>query len=78
MLEKSQSDIQLKQVRVCAEIGVECLASNPEKRPDTKHIMSKLNKYNGNLDMLYETMDSLNRTLGDALNSAVFSLEDPS
>uniref|UniRef100_A0ACD5ZAB2 Uncharacterized protein n=8 Tax=Avena sativa TaxID=4498 RepID=A0ACD5ZAB2_AVESA len=45
MLEKSQSDVQLKQVRVCAEIGIQCIDSNPAKRPDTQHIINILNEY---------------------------------
>ncbi|KAM3393432.1 hypothetical protein ACQJBY_014240 [Aegilops geniculata] len=41
-LEKSQSDIQLKQVRICAEIGIECTDFNPAKRPGTKNIIDRL------------------------------------
>uniref|UniRef100_A0ACD5Y3R8 Uncharacterized protein n=1 Tax=Avena sativa TaxID=4498 RepID=A0ACD5Y3R8_AVESA len=44
-LEKSPSDVQLKQVRVCAEIGIECIDSNPAKRPDTQHIINILKEY---------------------------------
>ncbi|EMS52610.1 Cysteine-rich receptor-like protein kinase 26 [Triticum urartu] len=32
-LDESQRDIQLEQVRVCSEIGIECIESNPAKRP---------------------------------------------
>ncbi|CAM0958881.1 unnamed protein product [Alopecurus aequalis] len=52
-LKKSQSHIQLKEVQVCAEIGVECIDSNPMKRPNTQNIINRLNgaetmeKYNG-------------------------------
>ncbi|KAI4997734.1 hypothetical protein ZWY2020_053076 [Hordeum vulgare] len=41
-LEKSQSDIQLEQVRVCAEIGIECSDSDPVNRPSTEHIINRL------------------------------------
>uniref|UniRef100_A0ACD5W4V8 Uncharacterized protein n=1 Tax=Avena sativa TaxID=4498 RepID=A0ACD5W4V8_AVESA len=41
MLE-TQSDVQLKQVQVCAEIGIECTNSNPAKRPDMQHIINRL------------------------------------
>ncbi|KAE8809230.1 Disease resistance protein RPM1 [Hordeum vulgare] len=41
-LEKSQSDVQLKQVRICAEIGIECTDFNPAKRPGTKNIIDRL------------------------------------
>ncbi|XP_044350822.1 cysteine-rich receptor-like protein kinase 10 [Triticum aestivum] len=44
MLEKSQSNVQLDQVRVCAEIGIECVDFNPQKRPDTQHIISRLDE----------------------------------
>uniref|UniRef100_A0ACD5YNF6 Uncharacterized protein n=1 Tax=Avena sativa TaxID=4498 RepID=A0ACD5YNF6_AVESA len=44
-LEASQGDIQLEQVRVCAEIGIECTDSNPAKRPDsTQHIIDRLDE----------------------------------
>uniref|UniRef100_A0ACD5ZPN6 Uncharacterized protein n=1 Tax=Avena sativa TaxID=4498 RepID=A0ACD5ZPN6_AVESA len=42
MLEKSRSKVQLEQVRVCLEIGIECTNFNPAKRPDTEHIISRL------------------------------------
>uniref|UniRef100_A0A453HHK4 non-specific serine/threonine protein kinase n=1 Tax=Aegilops tauschii subsp. strangulata TaxID=200361 RepID=A0A453HHK4_AEGTS len=41
-LEQSQKDIQLEQIRVCAEIGIECIESNPLKRPVTHHIIARL------------------------------------
>jgi hypothetical protein len=44
MLEKSQSKVQLEQVRVCAEIGIECTNFNPAKRPDTQHIISRFDE----------------------------------
>ncbi|XP_037472405.1 uncharacterized protein LOC119348314 [Triticum dicoccoides] len=43
-LVKSHSDIQLQQVRVCTEIGIECIDSNPAKRPDTQNIIDRLNE----------------------------------
>ncbi|XP_037445417.1 cysteine-rich receptor-like protein kinase 10 [Triticum dicoccoides] len=43
-LKKSQRDVQLEQVRVCTEIGLECTDFNPAKRPDTKHIISRLDE----------------------------------
>ncbi|CAM0958928.1 unnamed protein product [Alopecurus aequalis] len=36
------SDGQLEQVRVCAEIGIECTDPDPMKRPDTQHIINRL------------------------------------
>ncbi|CAM0958919.1 unnamed protein product [Alopecurus aequalis] len=54
VLEKSQSDIQLKQVRACAEIGVQCMSLNPVERPNTQHIVNRLNET--------ETMDSYTGT----------------
>jgi hypothetical protein len=44
MLEKSQCDVQLKQVRVCAEIGIECIDPNPVNRPDTQHIIDRIDE----------------------------------
>ncbi|KAM0856559.1 hypothetical protein ACQ4PT_049060 [Festuca glaucescens] len=44
MLEKSKSEQQLQQVRVCAEIGIECTNFNPGKRPDMEHIISRLDE----------------------------------
>ena len=41
-MEKSQWNGQLEQVRVCAEIGIECTNFNPKKRPDTQHIINRL------------------------------------
>jgi len=44
-LEKSYRDIQLKQVRVCTEIGMECIESNPSKRPVSMHdIIARLHE----------------------------------
>uniref|UniRef100_A0A8R7NV30 Protein kinase domain-containing protein n=1 Tax=Triticum urartu TaxID=4572 RepID=A0A8R7NV30_TRIUA len=44
MLDKSQCDVQLEQVRVCAEIGLECTELNLANRPDTEHIISRLDE----------------------------------
>ncbi|CAO2153206.1 unnamed protein product [Urochloa humidicola] len=45
MLKKSQAeDTQLEQVRVCCEIGLECIDSNPVKRPTAKCITERLDE----------------------------------
>uniref|UniRef100_A0ACD5ZLL0 Uncharacterized protein n=1 Tax=Avena sativa TaxID=4498 RepID=A0ACD5ZLL0_AVESA len=44
MLEESQKEVQLEQVRVCAEIGIDCTNFDPAKRPDTQYIISRLNE----------------------------------
>ncbi|CAM0948548.1 unnamed protein product [Alopecurus aequalis] len=41
-LETMQEVKQLKQIRVCTEIGMQCTRSNPEKRPDIKDIVVRL------------------------------------
>jgi hypothetical protein len=38
----SRRDTKLEQVRVCANIGIECVGYNPEKRPDTRYIIETL------------------------------------
>nr|QEM38990.1 Sr60 [Triticum monococcum] len=44
-LDESQRDIQLEQVRVCSEIGIECIESNPAKRPvSVQHIIARLHE----------------------------------
>lgn len=44
-MDKSERDIQLEQVRVCAEIGIECIESNPAKRPvSVQHIITRLDE----------------------------------
>ncbi|CAM0958931.1 unnamed protein product [Alopecurus aequalis] len=43
-LEKSHREVQQEQVRVCAEIGIECIDSNPAKRPNMQHIVDRLDK----------------------------------
>ncbi|KAM3240245.1 hypothetical protein ACQJBY_053752 [Aegilops geniculata] len=42
--QESQRDIHLEQVRVCAEIAIECADYNPAKRPVTKHIINRLDE----------------------------------
>jgi hypothetical protein len=44
MLENSLRDGELEQVRVCAKIGIECTNLNPAKRPDTQHIINRLDE----------------------------------
>ena len=41
-MEISHRDEQLEQVRVCAEIAIECTNFNPAKRPDTQRIINRL------------------------------------
>ncbi|TVU26837.1 hypothetical protein EJB05_29402, partial [Eragrostis curvula] len=41
-IETSLGDARLEPVRVCAEIGIECIDFNPEKRPDTQCILERL------------------------------------
>lgn len=38
----SQGNKELEQIRVCAEIGLECIHSNPRRRPTTQHILDRL------------------------------------
>ncbi|TVU26835.1 hypothetical protein EJB05_29400, partial [Eragrostis curvula] len=38
----SLEDTWLESIRVCAEIGIECIESNPTNRPDTKRIIKRL------------------------------------
>ncbi|CAO2185329.1 unnamed protein product [Urochloa humidicola] len=45
MLKTSQqADTQLEQVRVCCEIGLECIDSNPAKRPTAKCVTERLHE----------------------------------
>ncbi|RLM70060.1 hypothetical protein C2845_PM17G06520 [Panicum miliaceum] len=41
---KSGEDTPLEQIRVCAEICIYCLESNPEKRPEIQHIIQALDE----------------------------------
>ncbi|XP_066356154.1 cysteine-rich receptor-like protein kinase 8 [Miscanthus floridulus] len=54
----SQGNKELEQIRVCAEIGLECIDSNPRRRPTTEHI----------LDQLYQ-MESTNLSTETSENS---------
>jgi len=38
----SQGNKELEQIRVCAEIGLECIDSNPRRRLTTEHILDRL------------------------------------
>ncbi|XP_044346512.1 uncharacterized protein [Triticum aestivum] len=42
VMEKSRRDVQLEQVRVCAEIGIECTNFNPANRPDMQYVINRL------------------------------------
>uniref|UniRef100_A0ACD6A2K1 Uncharacterized protein n=1 Tax=Avena sativa TaxID=4498 RepID=A0ACD6A2K1_AVESA len=56
MLEISHKDIQLDQVRVCTEIGIKCIKSNPKKRPvSMQHIIARLQE-TGNDEAFVETV----------------------
>uniref|UniRef100_A0ACD5ZC26 Uncharacterized protein n=1 Tax=Avena sativa TaxID=4498 RepID=A0ACD5ZC26_AVESA len=39
-----QSATQLDQVKLCTNIGIECMDIDPKKRPDARHIIDRLNK----------------------------------
>ena len=39
-----QSEAHLEQVRVCIKIGMECIDSDPKKRPVARHINDRLDK----------------------------------
>ncbi|KAM3279502.1 hypothetical protein ACQJBY_046711 [Aegilops geniculata] len=41
-LGKSQRDTQLKQIRLCTELGIKCTDGNQVNRPDTSHIINRL------------------------------------
>uniref|UniRef100_A0ACD5YHJ8 Uncharacterized protein n=2 Tax=Avena sativa TaxID=4498 RepID=A0ACD5YHJ8_AVESA len=41
-LDKSEGQKQLEQLRVCAEIAVECIEFNPAKRPDPQNVIDRL------------------------------------
>ncbi|PVH33863.1 hypothetical protein PAHAL_8G080700 [Panicum hallii] len=41
---KSGEDTPLEQIRVCAEICIRCLESDPQKRPEIRHIIEALNE----------------------------------
>ncbi|KAM0843923.1 hypothetical protein ACQ4PT_057383 [Festuca glaucescens] len=56
MLENSLRDEELEQVRVCAKIGIECTNLNPAKRPDTQHIINRLDEAEHALNELHQGM----------------------
>ena len=62
-MEKSHSDIQLQQVRVCTEIGIECIDSNPAKRPDTQNIIDRLNETGSMVGYMEELVEIFEWTL---------------
>lgn len=41
---ESRTNIQLDQIKICAQIGIECSSINAHNRPDTKHIIDRLGK----------------------------------
>lgn len=44
-MQKSEGDIvKLEQIRVCAELGIQCTQVNPGKRPVTQHIIDQLDE----------------------------------
>ncbi|KAM0904377.1 hypothetical protein ACQ4PT_018077 [Festuca glaucescens] len=45
-LQKSQGGTILEQIRVCAELGIQCVEFNPENRPVTKHMIDRLDEVN--------------------------------
>ncbi|XP_044410322.1 uncharacterized protein [Triticum aestivum] len=53
-LQNTLGDIQLKQVRICAEIGIECTENDPAKRPDIEYIISRLNEKERGASELYQ------------------------
>uniref|UniRef100_A0A453A736 Protein kinase domain-containing protein n=1 Tax=Aegilops tauschii subsp. strangulata TaxID=200361 RepID=A0A453A736_AEGTS len=72
-LEQSQSDIELKQVRVCTEIGIECADFNPANRPSTKSIIDRLD-YTENVSGYVETgaiTSQLVRSLAASMTSYI-------
>ncbi|EMS61842.1 Cysteine-rich receptor-like protein kinase 26 [Triticum urartu] len=54
-LEKTQGDTQLVQVRVCTEIAIECIDSDPAKRPDIQHIVNRLGETRSEVKSATET-----------------------
>jgi hypothetical protein len=49
-LEGSEGDMLLKQVRVCYQIGIECMDLDPKKRPTAQQIVRRLDKTTDNSD----------------------------
>lgn len=42
----SLGDTLLEQIRICAEIGIQCIQFKPGKRPVTQHIIDMLDEVN--------------------------------
>jgi hypothetical protein len=40
----SKSTTPLEQVKLCAEIGIDCMHDDPSKRPDIQDIIGRLNE----------------------------------
>lgn len=60
-LKTSQGNQDYEQIRVCAEIGIECMDFNPEKRPvSMKHIMDRLSEMDDTEVFLAEPSQLLN------------------
>uniref|UniRef100_A0ACD5XBC3 Uncharacterized protein n=1 Tax=Avena sativa TaxID=4498 RepID=A0ACD5XBC3_AVESA len=49
-LQASEGDVRLVQVRVCTEIGIECMDLDPNKRPVARDIIGRLNKMASDAD----------------------------
>lgn len=45
-LQKSREDAMLEQVRVCIELGIQCVEPNPGNRPVTKYMIDRLDEVN--------------------------------
>lgn len=43
-LQKLQEDTLLEQIRVCSELGIQCVEFNPANRPTTKHMIDRLDE----------------------------------
>ncbi|XP_044985746.1 probable disease resistance protein At1g61300 isoform X1 [Hordeum vulgare subsp. vulgare] len=72
-LRESQWGMQLKQIRLCTEIGIECLDVNRANRPDTSHIIDRLGETEDKCiitGMTYSTIALEN--MEDATNNLLF------
>uniref|UniRef100_A0ACD5XWB9 Uncharacterized protein n=1 Tax=Avena sativa TaxID=4498 RepID=A0ACD5XWB9_AVESA len=56
-LDRSVGQKQLEQLRVCAEIAVECIEFNPAKRPDPQNVIDRLQEVE-----VVQLLESLNET----------------
>uniref|UniRef100_A0ACD6AAM0 Uncharacterized protein n=1 Tax=Avena sativa TaxID=4498 RepID=A0ACD6AAM0_AVESA len=50
LLRASEGDMQMEQVRVCYNIGIQCMDLDPKKRPVARHIVDMLDKTIDNSD----------------------------